>query len=201
MARRVVVTGIGVVAAPGATRETFWNCLVEGRSAIGPLRAVPEGSLRFPNAAEVPGFDPARLLDPKYADFLDRFSQFALIAAREAVADAEIVFNAANGHRAAVITGSSVGGILSEDQQFRILYQRGESRIHPLTIARTMANAGAACVAQEYGITGPSMNISTACSSSTHAIGQAFWMLRNGVADTAIAGGSEAPLSLGFLKA
>ncbi len=196
MTRRVAVTGIGVIAAPGSTRTSFWESLREGRSAIRPMTLVPEGALRFPNAAEVREFRASDYMEEKDADLLDRFAQFALIAAREAVAESEL-----SGARTAVVTGTSSGGRTSEDREFHSLYAEGATRIHPLTIARTMSNAGTSRIALEYGITGPSYTVSTACASASHAIGQAFWMVRNGVVDAALAGGSEAPFSMGFLKA
>jgi nodulation protein E len=196
MTHRVAVTGIGVIAAPGRTRDTFWESLREGHSAIRPMTLV--NGLRFPNAAEVPDYRAADYLNPNEADMLDRFTQFALIAAREAVADSAI---ALTGERTAVVTGTSAGGKTCEDREFESLYAQDTGRVHPLTIPRTMANAGTSRIALEYGITGPAFTISTACASATHAIGQAFWMVRSGQADAAIAGGSEAPFSLGFLKA
>jgi len=201
MNRRVAVTGIGVIAAPGSTRAAFWDALRDGRSAIRPMTLVPEGSLRFPNAAEVADYRACAYMDEKEADLLDRFAQFALIAAREAVAGSGLMVTPELGVRTAVVTGTSTGGQTSEDHEFYSLYAKGASRIHPLTIPRTMANAGTSRIAREYGIGGPCYTISTACASATHAIGQAFWMVRNGVVDAAIAGGSEAPFSLGFLKA
>jgi nodulation protein E len=201
MTRRVAVTGIGVIAAPGSTRAAFWDSLREGRSAIRPMTLVPEGSLRFPNAAEVPGFSASDYMDEKEADLLDRFAQFALIAAREAVAESGLTITQELGACTAIVTGTSTGGQTSEDREFHSLYARNATRIHPLTILRTMANAGTSRIAREYGITGPSYTVSTACASATHAIGQAFWMVRNGMVDAAIAGGSEAPFSMGFLKA
>lgn len=201
MTRRVAVTGIGVIAAPGATRTAFWESLRAGRSAIRPMTLVPQGSLRFPNAAEVANYRASDYMDDKEADLLDRFAQFALIAAREAVVESGLVVTPEHRARMAVVTGSSTGGQTSEDREFYNLYAKGASRIHPLTIPRTMSNAGASCVAREYGIGGPCYTVSTACASATHAIGQAFWMVRNGVVDAAIAGGSEAPFSMGFLKA
>jgi nodulation protein E len=201
MTRRVAVTGIGVIAAPGATRAAFWEALRAGQSAIRPMTLVPEGSLRFPNAAEVAGYRASDYMDEKQADLLDRFAQFALIAAREAVVESGVVVTAELGARMAVVTGTSTGGQTSEDHEFYSLYAKGASRIHPLTIPRTMANAGTSCIARGYGIGGPCYTVSTACASATHAIGQAFWMVRNGVVDAAIAGGSEAPFSMGFLKA
>jgi nodulation protein E len=201
MARRVVVTGMGVIAAPGVTISEFWASLAAGQSAIRPMTLIPEGALRFSNAAEVPGYRAMDYFDEKTADSLDRFAQFAVIAAREAVKDADVEFDAALKQRTAVVTGTSTGGQTSEDEQFRELYAKGQSRIHPLTIARTMSNAGASAIAREFGVVGPSYTMSTACSSANHAIGHAFWMVRNGVVDMAVAGGSEAPFSLGFLKA
>jgi nodulation protein E len=201
MTRRVAVTGIGVIAAPGSTRAAFWESLRNGRSAIRPMKLVPEGALRFPNAAEVPDYRASDYMDEKEADLLDRFAQFALIAAREAVAGSELRITEELKARMAIVTGTSSGGRTSEDREFHSLYAQGSSRVHPLTIARTMSNAGASRIALEYGIVGPSYTISTACASASHAIGQAFWMVRNGMVDAAIAGGSEAPFSLGFLKA
>jgi nodulation protein E len=201
MTRRVAVTGIGVIAAPGVSRAAFWESLRAGRSAIRPMTLVPEGSLRFPNAAEVADFRASAYMDEKEADLLDRFAQFALIAAREAVVESGFVVTTELGARMAVVTGTSTGGQTSEDREFYSLYAKGVTRIHPLTIPRTMANAGASCIARQYGIGGPCYTISTACASATHAIGQAYWMVRNGVVDSAIAGGSEAPFSMGFLKA
>ncbi len=201
MTRRVAVTGIGVIAGPGSTRAVFWKSLRDGHSAIRPMKLIPAGALRFPNAAEVPDYRAADYMDEKEADLLDRFAQFALIAAREAVAESGLKITPALGARMAIVTGTSAGGKTSEDREFHSLYAEGSSRVHPLTIARTMANAGASRIALEYGIMGPSFTVSTACASANHAIGQAFWMVRNGAVDAAIAGGSEAPFSLGFLKA
>ena len=201
MTRRVAVTGIGVIAAPGSTRAAFWDSLRNGRSAIRPMKLVPEGALRFPNAAEVPDYRASDYMDEKEADLLDRFAQFALIAAREAVAGSGLSITPELKARTAIVTGTSSGGRTSEDREFHSLYAEGSTRIHPLTIARTMSNAGASRIAREYGIVGPSYTVSTACASASHAIGQAFWMVRHGVVDAAIAGGSEAPFSLGFLKA
>ena len=199
--RRVAVTGIGAIAAPGKTRHEFWGAIRNGQSAIRPMTLVPQGALRFSNAAEVAGFRAADYMEEREADLLDRFAQFALIAAREAVRDSQLPVTSELAERMGVITGTSAGGKSSEDREFLSLYGQENPRVHPLTIARTMANAGASRIAQEYGIVGPAYTISTACASAAHAIGQAFWMVRNGQLDAAIAGGSEAPFSMGFLKA
>jgi nodulation protein E len=201
MTRRVAVTGMGAIAAPGRTRAEFWDSLKCGRSAIRPMTLVPEGALRFPNGAEVANYRPSDHFDEKAADMLDRFAQFAVIAAREAVADSGLEITPALRERMAIVTGTSSAGQTSEDVEFHSLYARGASRIHPLTIARIMGNAGTSAIAREFGIVGPAYTVCTACSSSNHAIGQAFWMVRNGMVDAAIAGGAETPFSLGFLKA
>ncbi len=201
MMRRVAVTGIGVISALGRSRAGFWEALKGGRCGIGPMTLVPAGSVRFENGAEVPDYRAADYFDEKEAAMLDRFAQFALIAAREAVADSGIVFDGALGEVSAVVTGSCLGGKSTEDEGFRGLYEWKNTRFPPLTIPKAMANAGASRISLEYGITGPVYTISTACSSANHAIGQAFWMVRSGMVEAAIAGGSEAPFSLGLLKA
>lgn len=201
MTRRVAVTGIGVISALGLTRDRFWNALAAGRSGIRPMTLVPPGSVRFANAAEVPEYRVSDHLGAKDADLLDRFTQFALIAAREAVADSGIRFDTALGESAAIVTGSCLGGKSTEDDGFRGLYALNQGRFPPLAIPKAMANAGASRISLEFDITGPAYTVSTACSSSNHAIGQAFWMVRSSAAEIAIAGGSEAPFSLGHLKA
>lgn len=200
-ARRVVVTGMGVIAGPGRDRPAFWEMVAAGRSAIRPMTLVPPGSVRFPNGAEVQSYNAAEYFEGGTADFLDRFAQFAVIAAREAMADAGLAIAGATAERTAIVTGTSAGGQSAKDEEFRRLYAEKRERIHPMTIARTMANAGTSAIAQELGIVGPAYTVSTACSSANHAIGQAFRMVRNGEVDAAIAGGAEAPFSLGFLKA
>jgi len=199
--RRVAVTGIGVISALGRTRTAFWDALSHGQSGIRPMTLVPEGSLRFPNGAEVADYRSSDYMDEREATFLDRVAQFALIAAREAVTDSGLEFTSELGERTAIVTGCCAGGQSTEDQEFKNLYGSNFSRCHPLTIPRIMANAGCSRIAVEFGVTGPSYTVSTACSSSNHALGQAFWMVRNGTVDAAIAGGCEAPFSLGFLKA
>jgi nodulation protein E len=199
--RRVVITGIGAISALGRNVCEFWSSLEQGRSGICPLKTVDRSKLRFQNGAEVHGYDSNDYFEAKQADYIDRFAQFAVIAAREAIRDSGIEWDQAARESAAIVTGSCVGGQHSEDAGFVELYQLGRPRVNPLTIPRTMANAGASHISIEYGITGPAYTISTACSSSNHAIGQAYWMLRGGGAEIAITGGSEAVFSMGFLKA
>lgn len=199
--RRVAVTGLGTVSPFGHTFAELWTNLARGCSAIRPMTLVPPGTVRFPNGAEVPGFDPLRYFDDKEASLLDRFAQMAAVAAREAVAQSGIEFTGELAERSAVVLGSSGGGKSTEDDGFYQLYAQGSPRVSPLTIPRSMPNAGASRVSLEHGITGPVFTVSTACSSANHAIGQAFWMVRSGQVEVALAGGSEAPFCTGFLKA
>jgi nodulation protein E len=149
----------------------------------------------------VRGYRATDHFDEKQADMLDRFAQFALVTAREAVDAAGIEWVEALRLRAAVVTGSCLGGQSTEDQGFVELYRENRGRMHPMSIPKAMANAGASAISLEWGLRGPAFTISTACSSANHAIGQAFWMVRSGAAEIAIAGGSEAPFSMGLLKA
>lgn len=199
--RRVAITGLGAICALGRTVSETAQSLRAGRSGIGPIESADVSQLRFQNGAEVRGYTHRPYFDDRRADFIDRFAQFAVIAAREAVADSGIEWTPDLRETAAIITGSCVGGQSTEDIGFHEVYKLGHNRVHPLTIPKTMANAGASHISMEFGITGPSFTISTACSSSGHAIGQAFEMIRTGKTDLALAGGSEATFSFGILKA
>ena len=199
--RRVAVTGAGVISALGLDSHSFWSAISKGRSGIRPMQLVDRALFRFPNGAEVPDYNPASYFDEKEIGLLDRFAQFGVIAAREAVKDSGIEWTRELGERTAIVTGSCVGGQTTEDEGFVGLYKKGSNRVNPFTIPRTMENAAASRISLELGIVGPTYTVSTACSSANHAIGQAFWMLRNGLVDLAITGGSEAVFSVGFLKA
>lgn len=199
--RRVVVTGIGVISGLGKDRESFQAALHEGRCGVGPLDGIESFDLRFSNGAQVKCFDPLDHFEPKAADMIDRFAQFALVAAREAVRHSGLEWTKDLRENSAIVTGSCVGGQATENQGFWDVYKMGKTRVHPMTIPKTMANAGASAISLEFGITGPAFTISTACSSSAHAIGQAFSLVRSGMCDVAVTGGSEAPFSHGLLKA
>jgi len=196
---RVVITGLGIISALGHNVSENWDALSAGRSGVGPIQRVNTANLKFANGAEVQGFNPDNY--QLKADYLDRFAQFAVVAAREAMRQAGLVITETLQTRSAAITGSCVGGQDTQDAGFVELYGKNATRVHPMTIPRTMANAGASYISTEYGIRGPVYTISTACSSSNHAIGQAFWLVRSGAIDVAITGGSEAPFSYGLLKA
>ena len=199
--RRVAVTGLGVVSALGNSTSEFWDAVAAGTSGIRPLQADRCQELKFPNGAEAISFRAEEHFEPKRADMLDRFAQFAVVAAREAVASAHIEWTAEGRESTLVALGSGIGGQGSQDQGFWDVYKLSKNRVHPFTIPRTMANAGASHVSMEFGLTGASFTTSTACASAAHAIGLAFQMVRSGQCEMALTGGSEAPFSFGILKA
>src|SRR5690348_8989398 len=199
--RRVAVTGLGAICALGRHVPECAASLCQGRPAIGLIQSTDCSQLRFQNGAEIRDYSHQPYFDDRRADFMDRFAQFAVIAAREAVGCAGIEWTPQLRENSAIITGSCVGGQSTEDIGFQEVYKLGRNRVHPLTIPKTMANAGASHIPLQFGITGPSFTISTACSSAAHAIGQAYRMIGAGHAALAITGGSEAPFSFGILKA
>ena len=198
--RRVAITGIGSISALGQSDAAFRQALRAGRPGIGPLALVPTEELAVKIGAEVEGFDPAAHFEPDHVALLDRFAQFGLIAARQAVTDAGIAFDEALAARTATIVGSGVGGQTTQDDNYFKLYGQKARRLHPFTIPRLMVNAAASAITMELGLTGPAFTVASACASATHAIGQAFHMVRVGLADAALAGGAEACITFGTLK-
>jgi len=190
-----------MICSLGPDVPSSWSKMMACSPGIRRLESVDPALLRFPNGAEVAGFVPAEHFEPARLDLLDRFAQFALVAARQAIRDSGIPFTPQLRDSTAVITGCCLGGQTAEDTEFEILYRQGRNRVHPLTIPRTMANAGASMLSMEFGLRGPAFTISTACSSSSHAVGLAFHMVRSGAVQLALVGGSEAPFSYGLLKA
>lgn len=197
---RVVVTGMGVISALGRHAGEFAAGLRNARSAIGPISIISTEKLSSKIAAEVSGFEPSNHFEPRKLKLLDRASQFALVAAAEAIEDSGIVFDEALSSRTAVIIGSGIGGATTTDENYRRLYAEDAERLHPLTVPKLMFNAAASHITMEHGITGPSFVIASACSSANSAIGMAFQMLRSGMIDAAVTGGTEASLIFGGLK-
>lgn len=193
--RRVVVTGIGVLSALGPDRESFATAIASGRCGIRPLETIDPSQFRFRNGAEVSGYEAGQHFDAKQLSYVDRFAQYAVVAAREAVRHAGVE------DLGAVVTGSCVGGQHSMDDGFVDMYRKGLPRVNPMMIPRVMSNAAASHISMEFGVTGPAFSVSTACSSANHAIGQASMMVRSGMVESAITGGCEAVFSYGFLKA
>ena len=200
--RRVAITGMGAICALGHDAAATWAAMREGRSAIGPITNIPTDLLNIKIAAEVHGFDPLAHFDSKRLVLLDRVSQFALIAAREAVAQSGLDFRAgARGERTACIIGTGIGGENTHNEQARRFYEEKNPRVHPLTIVRLMANAPACQITMEHGLTGPSFAVVSACASANHAMAQAFEMVRSGKVDFAVTGGAEACITVTTVKA
>ncbi len=199
--KRVAVTGQGLICALGNNAAECWRKAAAGETGIAALRDGGAPPYKFQHGAEARDFRPLDFFTEKDLVVLERFALMASVAAREAVTESGLSFQGDLAEESAVITGSSVGGQFAEEEGYRRLFRENAPRVAPLTIPRTMANAGASQISLEHGIYGPAYTISTACSSSNHAIGQAFWMVRNGQVKVAIAGGSEAVFAEGLLRA
>jgi nodulation protein E len=198
---RVVITGIGIVSPVGCTLNEFWSALVEGRSGIRPIQDIPTARLATAFAAQVLAYDAQVQFGRKQANILDRFAQFAVSAARDAVSDAGLKIDEKLAPQVATIIGTGAGGLNTLDDAYYKLYGENALTLHPLTIPRFMGNAAASHVSVDLGLKGPAYSVASACASGTHAIGQAFHMVRSGTAPVAIAGGAEACLSVGTIKA
>jgi 3-oxoacyl-[acyl-carrier-protein] synthase II/nodulation protein E len=198
---RVVITGLGCLTPIGNTPAAVWDSIASNRIGIAPftLPNQPDPGLRFNQAGEVCGFDPAVHLTPAQILTTERASQLAIVAARQAAHDANLLTHHNPAH-IAILTGCSTAGRQAEEPETAKLYQTG-ARVHPLTVPRSMASSGASQIAIDLAITGPALNLSTACASGAHAIGLAFQMVRSGAVTAAIAGGHEAPITWGFLRA
>ncbi len=201
--RRVVITGMGAVSALGIGADALWQGLRDGRSAIGELHHPDADRLRVKVAAQLPvDFDPNAGIDERLLPQLDRSVAMALHAAREAITQSGVKFGIDDlGSRTAVIVGSGVGGATAQDEQNRRLYAENSNRVHPLSIVRVMANASASQISIAHGLRGPTFVIASACASANHAIGQAAQMIRHGMVDVAVTGGTDACLSYSVLRA
>ncbi len=199
--RRVAITGLGIISPLGLNLEENWKSLSEGRPAIGPIKGADCSTLRFKNGAEVTGYDPVQHFPGGKDAYIDRFAQFSVVAAREALQNSGLELTPDLKERSAIVCGSAVGGQAAIEAGFQDLWVEGRGRVHPLTIPKTMSNAGASHIAMDSGMSGPTYTVSTACSSANHAIGQAFRLVRDGEADIAMTGGSESIFNIGMLKA
>jgi len=199
--RRVVVTGVGSISALGRDTREFSENLFLGKCGIGTVDGIDVSRSRTSIAAQIKDFVPADHFDEAQLAQLDRHAQFALVATREAVADAGLVFDAALASRTAVVHGTGVGGQQTQDESYRRLYAEGAKRLHPYTVPKLMPSAAASHISMSFGITGPTFTTTSACASSAHAMGIALMMLRTGMVDVAITGGAEAPITPGAFVA
>jgi nodulation protein E len=197
---RVVVTGLGVIAASGKGVDAFFSRLVQGQSSVQRITQFDPTPLTIQIAAEVPNYAAADYFPPKRLDLMDRFTQFALIAAQEAMKSSEIKIGDREPARFGVVVGSGMGGLHTYEEAYFNLYAKEAQRLHPFTILKSMHSAASSQISMEFNAQGPSLSVSTACSSANHAIGEAFHLIRYGMADMMLAGGSDAPITLGMMR-
>jgi 3-oxoacyl-[acyl-carrier-protein] synthase II len=200
MTRRVVITGLGTVNSLSSDIPTFWEYLCAGRSGVSLIEQFDTTAFKVHFGGEVKNFVPESHLEGKVAKRLDRFSQFALVAAISAVKDAGIDFSQGDPFRYGVIIGSGIGGLNEFEEQYTRHTQQGPDRISPFVIPKMIANSAAGNVSIHFNLMGHNTVISTACASAAHALGDALHSIRGGFADAIVAGGSEAaitPMGLG----
>lgn len=197
--RRIVITGLGVICPIGLDIAAFSRNLFNGDCGIEPVDFTWRDLVIQHPVAPVKGFDPLAYIDVKKASMMDRFAQFSVAAARQALEDSALVLTPELSERTAVITGTSVGSQNTLEESFLKL-ANGNPRAHPFTIPRLMSNAGSSHISMTLGLTGPGFTVASACASATHAMGVALHMLRSGMVDRAITGGAEACLTFGTLK-
>ncbi|VAV90094.1 Beta-ketoacyl synthase family protein [hydrothermal vent metagenome] len=199
--KRVVITGAGTINALGTSVPATLEAMREGRCGISDLefRDVERLSIRI--GGQVKDYDPAQAFNRQQLSLYDRFTQFTLIAAREAITQSGLDFAGELAAKAGVILGNSGGGMTTLDENYRSVYEDGKNRVHPFVVPKLMNNAAASHVSMEFNLKGPSFTVSTACASSNHAMAQAFQMVHGGMTPVMVAGGSESMLCFGGVKA
>lgn len=198
---RVVVTGLGAVTPLGHTAAVYWENLKQGASGLGPITlAVTPEELTQKIAGEVKDFDPFKHFEERELSTLDRVSQLAVVAAREAIAQSGITFDMPLSLRTATIIGTGAGGQNTLDESFRRVYLEKRTRVFPLSIPKLMVNAPASQISMHCGLRGPAFVVASACASATHAIGVALQMVRSGAVECAVTGGTEACITFGTLR-
>lgn len=201
MSERIVITGLGAITPMGHNVAEFARALQAGESGIAPYTLFDDERARIKVAAEVKDYQAGEHFKPAQLGQLDRFAQFNLIAAREALEDAGLSTDGDLGERVAAIFGTGIGGQNTQEESNAILHTNSAKRVHPMTVPKLMTSAAASQVSMAFGIKGPCFAVTSACASSNHAIGQALAILRSGMADVALAGGSEACITPGTLIA
>ncbi|MFZ8958375.1 MAG: beta-ketoacyl-[acyl-carrier-protein] synthase family protein, partial [Paracoccaceae bacterium] len=199
--RRVVITGQGTINALGHDVPTTLVAMREGKCGIGPLDLRDVDRLSVKIGAQVTGYVPEALFNRQQIALYDRFTQFTLIAAHQALDHSGLVFGGEAATRAGVVLGTAGGGVNTWDENYRTVYEEGKNRVHPFVVPKLMNNAAASHVSMEWDLKGPSFSVATACASSNHAMGLAFQLIRGGACDVMVTGGSEAMLSFGGVKA
>ena len=199
--KRVVITGAGTINALGHDVATTLAAMREGRCGIGQLEFRDVERLSIQIGGQIKGFEAEGHFNRQQMTLYDRFTQFTLMAAREAITQSGLEFIGDLANRAGVVLGTAGGGVSTWDDNYRAVYEEGKNRVHPFVVPKLMMNAAASHVSMEYNLRGPSFTVSTACASSNHAMAQAFQMVRAGMSPVMVTGGSESMLCFGGIKA
>jgi len=199
--KRVVITGAGTVNALAQDVAGTLAAFAEGRCGITALDIPDIDRLSIKIGGQVHGWDPEAHFNRQQIVLFDKFTQFTLVAARQAIAQSGLNFDGRLGNEAGVVLGTAGGGVNTWDENYRAVYGEGKNRVHPFVVPKLMNNAAASHVSMEFNLRGPSFTVATACASSNHAMGQAFHMVRSGMARAMVTGGSESMLCFGGIKA
>ncbi len=199
--RRVVITGQGAINALGRTAGETLASMREGVCGIGELDLRDVDRLSVTIGGQVKNYDPEALFSRQQLTLYDKFTQFALIAAKEAMEQSGLEITGKLSTRAGAVLGTGGAGLGTLDESYRAVYEEGKNRVHPFVVPRLMANSAASNVSMTYNLQGPTFTVATACSSSNHAMGQAFQLIRSGMTDVMLTGGSESMLVFGGIKA
>ena len=194
MKRRVVITGLGAITPIGNNIDSFWEGIKLGKNGIDEISLFNAENLKVKMAAEVKDFDPSNFIDKKEAKRMDRYTQFAVIAAEESIKDSNLDFNTLNRERIGVMFGSGIGGLCTIESQIRTLVAKGPNRVSPLTIPMAISNIASGTIAIKHGILGSTLSLTSACATSTHCIGEAYRSIKDGYLDIVVAGGAEASI-------
>ena len=199
--KRVVITGAGTINALGHNVPQTLEAMREGRCGIGPLDFRDVDRLAIKIGGQVRDFNADSEFNRQQMSLYDRFTQFTLLAAKEAIAQSGLTFTGDLAATSGVVLGTAGGGVSTWDDNYRAVYEEGKNRVHPFVVPKLMNNAAASHVSMEFNLKGPSFTVSTACASSNHAMAQAFAMVRSGMSTAMITGGSESMLCFGGVKA
>lgn len=195
MNRRIVITGVGLITPVGIGKDAVWQALINGKSGIGPITRFDPEVITAKIAGEVKDFDPTLYIDKKEAKRMDRFTQFALAAAKMAIEDSKIDLMKEDLTKIGTCVGTGIGGVETLHDQYKTLFDKGANRVSPFFVPMMIANMAAGQVSITFGLKGPNSSVVTACASGTNAIGDAFKVIARGDADLMIAGGTEAAVS------
>ena len=193
--RRVVITGMGAITPIGNSVEEFWNGIKEGKTGFGPITYFDTADYRCKLAAEVKDFDPAQYMDKKSARRMEQFCQYAVAAARQAIADAGLIMEQEDPYMVGCSVGSGIGSLQAMEREYDRLKEKGPGRVGPMLVPLMISNMAAGNVSIAYGLKGKSLNVVTACATGTHSIGEAYRTIQYGDADVMIAGGTESSIT------